>query len=78
MEFEIDNTTLVVVILVLIVIFVCWSNKSENWTHLGGAPQKWRKIPREETRCDTGFNDDICKYTAINCLNNQHSSLYGA
>jgi hypothetical protein len=76
MKFEINNTTLGIIIFVLFIVLICSSNKNENWTHVNGASQEWININRDKLRCDTGFNDEKCKYNAVNCLNNQGSLMY--
>lgn len=78
MKVEIDNTTMGVIIVVLIVVFYCWIKNQEKWTQIAGGEQEWKPMIGDPVICDTGFNDDQCKYSAINCLNNPHSSLYKA
>jgi hypothetical protein len=73
------NSKLVLAILIVVVVLYLYKTqreKSENWTLLAGGQQKWDELPREPSICDTGFSDDECKFSAINCLKNPNSAFY--
>jgi hypothetical protein len=80
MNIDLDTNTIIIIVVVLFALYYIYTEKSkkkENWTLLAGAPQEWRyDLPRNPTRCDTGYNDEACKFSAINCLNNPHSYFY--
>jgi hypothetical protein len=76
MNIELDNTTLLIAVLLLAVAYFCLYGRKEKWTLLEGGQQEWQVLPRNENVCDTGFDDDSCKYSAINCLKNPNSALY--
>ncbi len=75
MNIELDTKTVLIILIVLAVLYWCMRQK-ENWTLLGGAEQKWAELPREDVICDTGYNDEECKFSAVNCLKNPHSYFY--
>ena len=81
LNIELDNKTILTIIVVLVFLFWIYTESTkikENWTMLAGAPQEWGPLdyPRNKNRCDTDYNDEECKYSAINCLNNPNSNFY--
>jgi hypothetical protein len=79
MNIELNSIMVLAVLIVMIIYYLCTTQKKEKrekWTLLAGAPQKWSKLPRESAICDTGFYDDECKFSAVNCINNQNSAFY--
>ncbi len=79
MNIELNNTTLLLLLLAIVVIYLYvfrTNDNNEHWTLLAGAQQNWEKLQREENICDTGFSDEECKYSAINCLKNPNSEFY--
>jgi hypothetical protein len=78
MNIEINSTMLLLIFAAIVVFYLCTQKQEnrENWTMLAGAPQQWEKLPRKKYICDTGFNDDECKFSAINCLQNPNSAFY--
>lgn len=75
MNIEFDTQTVLTILLVLAVLY-WFVQQREKWTLLGGAEQKWAQLPREAVICDTGYNDEECKFSAVNCLDNPHSYFY--
>jgi hypothetical protein len=78
LDINLDENTVLTVIVVLVVLYLVYKKKMEKWTMLAGAPQKWGPLdyPAEPTRCDADFDDEKCKYAAVNCMNNPHSYFY--
>lgn len=75
-----DKKTILTIVAVLIFLYFIYSEratKAEKWTLLKGAPQKWKyDFIRDPSICDTGYNDQECKFSAVNCLNNPNSYFY--
>jgi hypothetical protein len=79
MNIELNSTMLLAVLIAVIIYYLCMTQKKERkekWTLLAGAQQKWGELPREPEICDTGFYEDECKFSAVNCLNNPNSAFY--
>lgn len=75
------NRTIVFAILIAIIVFYLYTmqkrkQEHENWTLMSGGDQMWEEMPRDTSICDTGFDDDGCKFSAVNCLKNPNSIFY--
>jgi hypothetical protein len=75
-EFNCINLLIIVLILVGAYLFFCDGKKTEGWTMVEGGEQTWKQLPRDMNVCDTGFEDEECKFNAINCLQNKNSLFY--
>ena len=81
LNIDLDEKTILAIVVVLVILYWVYTQrteKKEKCTMLAGAPQEWGPLdyPREESRCDTDYNDDECKFSAINCVNNPNSYFY--
>jgi hypothetical protein len=78
MNIEINSTLVLAILMAVIICYLFMTSKKEqeNWTLLEGGSQKWDELPRESSICDTGFYDDECKFSAVNCLKNPNSAFY--
>lgn len=80
MNIDLDQNTILTIIIVLVVLYWVYTQKcqQEKWTMLAGAPQQWgpQDWPSEKRRCDADYNDDECKFSSVNCVNNPNSYFY--
>lgn len=70
-----NNLLIIIAIVVLFVFFMC--NRKENlYGSIVGEKQIVYKDPKDNRVCYTDYNDENCKFVAINCVNNEESLLY--
>jgi hypothetical protein len=78
MNIELDNTTLFALVIFMVVLYLMTAEQQnkEKWTLLGGAEQKWKNLKRDNNICDTDYDDENCKFSTSNCLENPNSALW--
>jgi hypothetical protein len=76
MDQDLNTNTILVAIVVLAVLYWVYTQRAEKWTSVKGVPLDLAPLPRDRIVCDTGYNDDSCKFTAVNCFGNPHSYWY--
>ncbi len=76
MNSESYSVIVLAILIGIILYYLCKKQKEEKWTLLNGSQQEWEEPERESIVCDTGFYDDECKFSAVNCAHNENSYFY--